>query len=362
MGNYSRIDTMVRAAVLSRPKKIAICPFAEAGMMAKRILNERYGIKETYIIDNRLAEFNPDIIRVEDLKERDTEDMIVLLMIQNKEINQILENELRAVDAQIRVQNYLRPAWMAVPEKREFFQTLKKCLQVKKPVGNKDFVRLGKRYDGGYVLLDDFAEDMKVYSFGIFNDVSFDKALAERGLQIYLYDHTIAGLPEQHANFHFYRTGISHVDELENSKLSMKTLLSNNGDLGNNRLILKMDVEGAEWEFLENTPSELLNQFLQITFELHRLTDNSREKQIVSCLNKLNVTHQAVWIHANNFGHIEIAEDGMEIPAYIEITYLNKTAYQTESGKCCFPLSIDMPDSPGIEEYILGNWGETGKN
>ena len=70
------------------------------------------------------------------------------------------------------------------------------------------------------------------------------------------------------------------------------------------------------------------------------------------------MTHQAVWIHANNFGHIERAEDGLEIPAYIEITYLNKTVYQTESGSCNFPLPIDMPDSPGIEEYILGNWGE----
>lgn len=358
MANYSRIDTMVRAAVLSKPEKIAICPFAEEGMMAKQILNERYGIKETYIIDNRLAEINPNIISVEDLKERDTKDLIVLLMIPNKEINQVLENQLQAIDAQIRIQNYLRSAWIFAPEKKDYFQTLRQCLKMRKPTDNKQFVRLGKKYDGGYVLLDDFAEDMKVYSFGINNDVSFDKDLAERGLQIYMYDHTITGLPQQHANFHFYKTGISHIDEPENSKLSMKTLISNNGDLGNNRLILKMDVEGAEWEFLENTPSEILNQFLQITFELHRLTDIAHKEQIINCLNKLNMTHQAVWIHANNFGHIERAEDGLEIPAYIEITYLNKAVYQTESGSCNFPLAIDMPDSPGIEEYILGNWGE----
>ncbi len=63
MTNHSRIDIMVRATILSRPKKIAICPFAEEGMMAKQILNQRYGIEETYIIDNRLAELNPNIIR-----------------------------------------------------------------------------------------------------------------------------------------------------------------------------------------------------------------------------------------------------------------------------------------------------------
>lgn len=54
--------------------------------------------------------------------------------------------------------------------------------------------------------------------------------------------------------------------------------------------------------------------------------------------------------------------DGLEIPAYIEITYLNKAVYQTRNGKCNFPLDIDMPDSPGIEEYILGNWGEQGND
>ncbi|MCM1217939.1 MAG: hypothetical protein NC548_25905 [Lachnospiraceae bacterium] len=358
MASYSRIDTMVRATVTSRPEKIAICPFAEEGMMAKQILNQRYGIEETYIIDNRLAEINPNIVSVEDLKERDTKDLIVLLMIQNKEINQVLENQLRAIDAQIQIQNVLRPAWMFVPEKKDFFQTLRQCLRIRRPAGDMQLRRLGKKYDGGYVLLDDFAEDMKVYSFGICTDVSFEKELAGRGLQIEMYDHTIAELPEQHVCFHFHKTGISHIDEPENSKLSMKTLLRDNGDLGNKRLLLKMDVEGAEWDFLESTPSEILDQFRQITFELHRLADNARKEQIIGCLNKLNKTHQAVWIHANNFGHIERAGDGLEIPAYVEITYLNKTVYRTEDGSCKFPLPIDMPDDPSIEEYLFGDWGK----
>lgn len=358
MVNYSRIDTMIRATVLSRPKKIAICPLAEEGLMAKQILNQRYGIEEACIIDNRLAKINQNIISVEDLKGRDTEGMVVLLMIQNREINQQLENQLHSIGLNIGIQNYLRPAWTFVPEKIGFFKVLKRCLRIQKPGNDTALVRLGKRFDGGYVLLDDFSCDMKVYSFGISNDVSFEKELANRGLQIYMYDHTIAGLPEEHEHFHFYRTGISHIDELTNCKLSMETLLKNNSDLGNKRLILKMDVEGAEWDFLEHTSSEILSQFLQITFELHRLTDSGNSEQIIHCLNKINKTHQAVWIHANNFGYVEKAEDGLEIPAYVEITYLNKSVYRTESGACVFPLDIDMPDYPGIEEYMLGNWGD----
>lgn len=278
-------------------------------------------------------------------------------MIQNREINQILENQIYSVSNQIKIQNYLRPAWMLVPEKEEFFQTLKRCLKTEIPVGNKSLARLGKMYDGGYVLWDDFVEDMKVYSFGISNDVSFEKELADRGMYINMYDHTITGLPEMHDKFCWNRIGISHIDEPENNKLSMETILDNNGDSKNHRLILKMDVEGAEWNFIENTSSEILNQFLQITFELHRLTDINNARQIICCLNKLNLTHQAVWLHANNFGHIEKAREGLEMPAYIEITYLNKSIYQTMKEKCCFPLDIDFPDCPGIEEYNLGNWG-----
>lgn len=358
MADYSRIDTLVRATVFSKPKKIAICPFAEEGMMAKQILNQRYGIQETYIIDNRLAEINPNIVSVEALKEKDVEGLIVLLLIQNKEINRQLENQLLALGKEIAIQNYLRPAWMLVPEKESFFRNLKACLKAEILTENYSFIRMGGAYDGGYVLLDDFSEDMRVYSFGIASDVSFEKELADRGLQIFMHDHTIMQLPESHENFHFHKVGISHIDEPENHKLSMRTLLENNGDLGNNRLILKMDVEGAEWDFIMNTSGEILSQFLQITFELHRLADDKNKEKILGCLNKLNQTHQVVWIHANNFGHIEKAKEGLEIPAYVEITYLNKSAYKTKSGACHFPLDIDMPDDPAIEEYIFGEWGE----
>ncbi len=358
MAHYSRIDTMVRAVVLSRPKKIAICPFAEEGMMAKQILNWRYGIEETYIVDNRLAEINSDILSMEDLKEQDVEGLVVLLMIQNKEINQLLENQLLAAGKRIEIQNYLRPAWMVVSEKKLFFQSIKQRLRAERPAGEYPFIRLGKAYDGGYVLLDDFAENMKAYTFGIADDVSFEKELANRGVHVFMHDHTIPCLPETHDYFHFSRVGISHIDEPENNKLSMKTLLQRNGDLGNNRLLLKMDVEGAEWDCIESMPTEILNQFCQITFELHRLTDIDNERKIINCLDKLNLTHQVIWIHANNFGHIEKAGEGLEVPAYIEVTYVNKSLYRTESGNCSFPLSIDMPDHPGIEEYLLGNWGE----
>ena len=303
-----------------------------------------------------MAEINPVIISVNDLKEKDTEDLIILLTIPNKEINQTLVNQINSLGLNAEIQNILKPALMHSPEKEEYFIALKDKLTAKGLQDNLEFIRVGKPYDGGYVLVDDFSEDMTVYSFGIAGDVSFDEQLADKHMDIHMFDHTIPHLPKEHEKFHFYKTGISAIDEPENSKLSMKTILEKNGHKNNHNLILKMDVEGAEWDFINTTSSDILNQFTQITFELHRLTDMANAEKILKALDKLNTTHQLVWIHANNFGHVERAGN-IEIPAYVEVTYLNKERYSFKDKECFFPLDIDMPDAPQIEEFIFGNWG-----
>ena len=54
---------------------------------------------------------------------------------------------------------------------------------------------IGPKRDGGYVLMDDFHNISIAYSFGIDGDVSFDAALAQKNIDIYMYDHTINSLP-----------------------------------------------------------------------------------------------------------------------------------------------------------------------
>ena len=53
--------------------------------------------------------------------------------------------------------------------------------QILKPKGvvGKNKVRIGAKGDGGYVLLDDFKNIKIAYSFGISNEISFDKELAD---------------------------------------------------------------------------------------------------------------------------------------------------------------------------------------
>lgn len=67
----------------------------------------------------------------------------------------------------------------------------------------KKRILIGRKADGGYVLLDDFENIKIAYSFGIDADIYFDKDLADRGIDVYMYDHTINSLPYENPKFHW---------------------------------------------------------------------------------------------------------------------------------------------------------------
>ena len=150
----------------------------------------------------------------------------------------------------------------------EIFQTL--CLLKPFDVVGIKKIRLGRAQDGGYVLLDAIQPSQQVFSYGISGEVSFDLALAERGNKIFMFDHTIEELPVQHPNFNFVREGISGIGDRDCDLSTLTDHLLRFGN-GANNLILKMDVEGAEWEALGLTQGNILAQFEQVVIEVHDL-------------------------------------------------------------------------------------------
>ena len=97
-----------------------------------------------------------------------------------------------------------------------------------KEVIGKNKILIGTYGDGGYVLLDDFKDIKIAYSFGISNIISFDKDLADKGIDIYMYDHTINNLPFNHQKFHWKKLGItSESKKMENMKTLKEFLIEN---------------------------------------------------------------------------------------------------------------------------------------
>lgn len=174
-------------------------------------------------------------------------------------------------------------------------------------------------------------------------------------MDVYCFDHTIEALPENDERLHFNRIGISAFDDTENNLLSIGSILKMNHH-EKREILLKMDIEGAEWGFLSNISSDVLKHFPQMTFELHGLTYMENGERMIASLEKINRTHQAVWLHANNNGGAERAGD-IVVPRLLEITYVSKEKYSCAPTEYDCPLSIDAPN---IEEYPdigLFGWG-----
>lgn len=215
---------------------------------------------------------------------------------------------------------------------------------------NVSYIRTGKENDGGYVMADAFGKVKTAYSLGICDDVSWDWCMAEKGIDVFMYDHTIDRLPEENPYFHFFKYGIA--GKTHGCFKSLDKIIEENGHSACNNMLLKMDIEGCEWEVLEKTES--LSKFSQIAIELHGL-NSCDDGRVLFCLNKLLETHIPVHVHANNCSDVKFF-GGMMLPDALEVTYLRKTDFEFSENTRFFPTVLDMKNDPGKPEIILGKW------
>lgn len=243
---------------------------------------------------------------------------------------------------------------------KQYYKRLKQLLQIKK-VENTSLIRIGQQeFDGGYLMIDDVVSSGKVaYSFGIYNDVSWDYNMAKFGYDVYMYDHTIEKLPYDIPKFHFFKAGISGKNDAENCLNTLKHYLSKNGHSKAKNMILKMDVEGAEWDFLETVELNTLKRFDQIVLELHNVIKSGYGKRILKLLSKLNKTHQLVHLHGNNCGYVIKIGDKV-FPDVLEATYVLKDRYNfMEDSEIMLPLPMDIANDRARSDIVLGKWNES---
>lgn len=93
-----------------------------------------------------------------------------------------------------------------------------------------------------------------VYAFGINDDTSFEEELVGRtGCQVFAFDPTVPGLPTSAQNvtppLHFYKQALAARDGPTRAFAQARNLYSVMKELGHDFIdVLKVDVEGAEWE------------------------------------------------------------------------------------------------------------------
>ncbi len=217
-------------------------------------------------------------------------------------------------------------------------------------------VRIGRKQDGGYVMIDDFAGVDAAYSIGIGAEVSWDLEIAGKGIVVFQYDHTIEGLPESHANFRWRKLGLGAAEIPSENITTLSKILKENGHAGTRELIMKIDIEDAEWDVFGTVEAEVLQQFRQIVAEFHNfahLGAPPRHERIRKAFAALTANHCPVHVHANNHGPYLIIA-GVPVPETLEVTFVRKDGSTFDESSETFPTRWDAPNNPNRADYWLG--------
>jgi len=175
-------------------------------------------------------------------------------------------------------------------------------------------VAVGERNDARYIMLNPTEGKSRIaYSFGKGDNLEWDIDLVcNYGCELFLHDPTMS-LPRLHPRFHFHNKNV-----LEAGGIAELIALYGHQDVSN--FLMKVDIEGDEWELFDAMDSSVLEKFEQFACEFHWLDfspeANARSKSV---LNKINKTHQVIHIHGNNNSSY-VESDGYKIPYVLEVT------------------------------------------
>lgn len=94
MFEINNICKIIKGYIDEKVEQFIIYPFGVNGLNTKNILMDFFNLHPCYIVDNEYSKYNQEIIDSSELKSVYKEDMCVILTIENKEANQLLEKEL----------------------------------------------------------------------------------------------------------------------------------------------------------------------------------------------------------------------------------------------------------------------------
>ena len=207
--------------------------------------------------------------------------------------------------------------------------------------------------DGGYVMLDMIEAGGQAFSYGIADDATFEEDLAERGLKIAMFDHTIDQLPSQHDNFIFVKQGLAGTASSDGQLDSLTNQLPHLPP--SNDMLLKVDIESKEWNWLSHESTDTLGKFTQIVMELHKLhmlSDPTWRENFSTCMGKLLRNHVIYHVHANN--HRKFVEiDGFKVTPVLEISLIRSDLVDYVPNQEVYPSVLDRPNHGSLIDIVL---------
>jgi hypothetical protein len=212
---------------------------------------------------------------------------------------------------------------------------------------NCQLERFGEAHDGGYLMCGNLLGQVQSgYSYGI---SGYDKwgcdistKLKVRLHQYDCFNTTRPACPDGATVFHPECVGGTTKTEEGRLFDTIKNHFAKNGDTAK-RIVLKIDVEGAEWDSFLYAPDEVLEQIDQMAVEFHQV-QGGKSLAVVQLLKKFfHVAH----IHFNNASCIE-GLDPFPTWAY-EVLFVSKRLGVVDPSRTAGGLHpLDAPNNPSF--------------
>ena len=211
-------------------------------------------------------------------------------------------------------------------------------------LANCELERFGEEHDGGYLLCGNLLGAVEsTYSYGISGYDKWGCDVSTR-LDVIVHEYDCFNLTRPvcstgKAAFHGECIGNSRRMEDGRPFDTLENQVGKNGDTGK-QLILKMDVEGAEWESFLGASDDVLQRIDQMAVEFHGVD----EGRFIVAIWKLKRFFYIANLHWNNF-----ACDSGNAPfptwAY-EILLVNKRIGVPDPARAVVPSPLNRPNSP----------------
>ena len=205
-----------------------------------------------------------------------------------------------------------------------------------------ELIRLGGDHDGGYVMAADLSVDRAI-SVGVGRDISWDVEMAAKGVRVDAFDHTVRSLPHTAPGVTFHKVGVGSAPGCR----PLRSLVAET--VGRSESILKVDIEGNEWEALAG---EDLEQFTQILIELHDLERVAVDPRIRQTLRQLHVSHLPVHVHANNYSSV-FQLDSLWFCSTVEVTFVRRDQHDGWRPADSLRDYLDRPCDPRAADISL---------
>jgi len=244
------------------------------------------------------------------------------------------------------------------PSKSELKEVLT-MLQPRQLPANISLIRVGHKSDGGYALPNCLTNISACISPGVGPSVSFEMDLFEKyGIKSHLLDSTVNKI---NSNF-----VLSYTEKLLSHITNEKYISFNDWCAGleistNNRYILQMDIEGAEYESILSVSDKYMDAFDVVVLELHSI-DHIASKVFFNIfkmfLTKLLKFHHVVHIHPNTNSKTDFV-NGVEVDRTIEVTLLHKNFFKNNPSyqkHYIYPVSgVDFSNIDNVPDRQLAS-------